>query len=124
MGIATTGSNIAAAAQLRGGHHIGRIQAGLLRSTKVQIAIVLAGGLILFYREDGLTPAKLVYLMVTGCVALNATAQYLHLRETATGRSAMLLVLTALALLGLLGISYLVAAGNGGALSDWLRDSS
>ena len=98
--------------------------AGLFRSTGIQIGIVLVGGLVLLYGEDRLTPAKLAYLTITACVVLMATAQFLHLRATAIGRSAAPLVVPSLVLLGMLGISYLVAAANGAAPSDWLRDSS
>jgi hypothetical protein len=124
MATARTGSNIGAAARPGGEHDAGRILAGLFRTTGIQIAIVLVGGLVLLHGEDRLTPAKLAYLIVTASVVLIATAQFLHLRGTAVGRSAAPLVVPALVLLGMLGISYLVAAGNGAASTDWLRDSA
>lgn len=124
MATARTGRNIGGAATPGDDHHARRILARLFRSTGVQIAIVLVGGLVFLHGEDRLTPAKLAYLLVTAGVVLNATAQSLHLRGTAIGRSAALLVVPSLVLLGMLGISYLVAAGHGAAPNDWLRDSS
>jgi O-Antigen ligase len=124
MATARTGSNIGAGARPGGDHDAGRILAGLSRNSGVQIGVVLVGGLVLLHGEDRLTPAKLAYLIVTAGVVLNAMAQSFHLRATAIGRSAAPLVVPSLVLLGMLGISYLVAAGNDATASDWLRDSS
>jgi hypothetical protein len=124
MATARTGRNIGAWARPGAKHDAGGILAGPLRSSGVQIGIVLVGGLVLLHGEDQLTPAKLAYLVVTGLVVLNATAHFLHLRKTAIGRSVAPLFVSSLALLGMLGISFLVAAGNDATASDWLRDSS
>jgi O-antigen ligase len=124
MATARTGSNSGAAIKPGAEHDTGWILAGLFRSTGIQIGIVLVGGLVLLHGEDRLTPVKLAYLVVTGLVVLNATAHSLHLRKTAIGRSVAPLFVSSLALLGMLGISFLVAAGNEGTASDWLRDSS
>src|SRR5919109_3938127 len=119
MATARTGSNSGAEIKPGAEHDTGWILAGLFRSTGIQIGIVLVGGLVLLHGEDRLTPVKLAYLVVTGLVVLNATAHSLHLRKTAIGRSVAPLFVSSLALLGMLGISFLVAAGNEGTASDW-----
>lgn len=88
----------------------------------LRVGFVLFGGMVALQSSPTLDATKFAYLLGTVVCLIGALAAVWGARESLEVRQRVPWIASSAVLVALIGVSFLVARGNGTSITDWVRD--